>query len=136
MALNKRKRDDNALYYENETVPQNTTISSPAVRTGERGQLGTFIVFEVDSDITIADTLTITLVVQHSDDGSTGWTTISSLPLVSSGSTVYAEGEELHEYNLSRKVKEFTRVQVITDDAAATGSIAAYCSSATGKGKF
>lgn len=137
MALNKRKRDDNALYYENETVPQNTTKSSPALRTGEGGQLGvTKILFEVDSDITIADTQSITLIVQESDDGSTGWLTISSKQITSSGATTYAEADELHEYNLTRKAKEFTRVQVTTTDAAATGEIAAYCSSAAGVGRF
>lgn len=129
--------NENALYYEGETVPQNTTISSAALKTGECGQLGaTRIIFRAATDIAIADTKTLTLVVQESADGSTGWSTIRTVPFLSSGATTYTAGNEFAQYVLDETVLEYTRVQITTDDAAATGTIDAFVGTPRGIGKF
>lgn len=135
--INEKLINENALYYEDETVPQNTTISSSAIKTGEGGQLGaTRIIFRANTEIAIADTKTLTVVVQESADGSTGWTTIRSIPLLSSGATTYEAGLELAQYNLDETVLEYTRVQITTDDATATGSIDAFCGTPRGIGRY
>lgn len=132
--INERLIDENAKYFEDETVV-NGTITSGYIQTGEGGQLGaTKILFRANTAVTIADTTTLVFVVNGADDAvGTGAGVVGTITLTASGSTTFASGAEVWEFILPRTIdKEFTNVTLTSNDAAVVGSIDAFCSSPVG----
>jgi hypothetical protein len=115
-----------ALGYYNKgtTIPQNTnTNGTTNLQTGQtNGQLE--IVMSAATAIALADTKIITLTVTSSATVAGTFTEVGTATYTASGATTFAIDEEILTFVIptSEKVLEFTKVNVATDDAAATGT--------------
>ncbi len=133
--LNERLRDANAIYFDGETVPANTTTTSGRLLTTEGGNLGGMIILvRAESEITLADTKAMSISI-NDNALATGGTdaVVCSQTYTAGGDLVFAEGDTIIEFILPRTVKEYTSVTVATDDTAITGTFDAFLSSPMGR---
>jgi hypothetical protein len=108
-----------------QTLPQNTSVDGnegPLKVSGTHGAIE--LVVRTHTAITIADTKTLTVKVQHRDgsDAFADLATIYSLTAASGSGAIPAD-TELARYVLPSTVKEEAKVVITTTDAAATGKI-------------
>jgi len=125
--------DASATFYKDETITAATKTSS-CIRSGAGGQLGAMkIVFRVNDAVSLATTKVITFNVQDATDSAgSGAETIGTYTLTASGTTTRANGVKMWEFVLPRTVREFTRVQVISDDSGIVGSMDVFFAAAIG----
>lgn len=115
-----------ALGYYNEgtTIPQATnTDGTTNLQTGQtNGQLE--IVMSAATAIALADTKKITLTVTSSATAAGTFTEVGTATYTASGATTFDVDEQILTFVIptSDKVLEWTKVNVATDDAAATGT--------------
>jgi hypothetical protein len=115
-----------ALGYYNKgtTIPQATnTNGTTNLQTGQtNGQLE--IVMSAATAIALADTKVITLTVTSSATVGGTFTEVGSATYTASGTTTFAVSDIITSIIIptNDKVLEFTKVNVATDDAAATGT--------------
>lgn len=119
--------DASATYFRDQTIT-NATQTSAYKRNGAGGQVGAMeVIIRVNDAVALADTKVITLNIRHADDASgTNVATIETLTTTASGATTLAADTTLLRYVLPGNVKEFTCVQVISNDAGVAGSIDAF----------
>lgn len=106
-----------------QALPQNTTWTGPAVKLA--GTLGGIeVVARAHTALTVADTKTVTVKLQHagSDLDYADLVTLYTLT-ASGGSGAIAKNTELGRFVLPSDVKTNVRAVVTTDDAAATGAL-------------
>ncbi|MCP4339627.1 MAG: hypothetical protein GY799_12230 [Desulfobulbaceae bacterium] len=116
-------RDETSIYHDGATVPQNTSVDGSSSITGINGQSGKIAIrCEPTVAVAVADATVLTLTLQHSTDNAT-WVTLDTFSTPSSGAKAFAIGELIHEFVLPRNSFDYTRVQLATTDAAATGTV-------------
>lgn len=109
-------------YLDSVTVPQDDSVAGNVLALGKGGQNNSFAVkVVVDTAITLTASKTLTIAVKSSSDKST-WSTIASKEFTAG----QVAGTVLMYLSLPPNVDEFTRVDVSTDDDAATGKVSAY----------
>jgi hypothetical protein len=114
-------------YFINEALPQNTSKNSQAISTGTKGALGSFCVKAVvEDEVALADTKTLSITLQDSADGENFADVVTLYEMTADGAETIEAGQVLCEYVMAPAIRRWTRVAVVTDDAAATGSISAY----------
>jgi hypothetical protein len=115
--------DESAIYHKGVATPQNTTANGSVVRSGAGGQNGACeVVLTPATAIGLADTKTLTITVQDSADG-TSFATVDSFVRTASGATTLPAGTPVWKFVLPETIREYTRVQIATTDAAATGTV-------------
>jgi hypothetical protein len=116
-------RDATALYHASVAIPANTSANGTGIATGKNGQSGKIAVrAEITEAGVLTDTKVLTLALQDSADNST-FATLDTFTKTASGATTLVLGALVHEFILPRKVREYTRVVVTTNDALVTGKI-------------
>ena len=114
-------------YFQAEALPQNTSSNSQAISTGTKGALGSFCVKAVVADeISLADTKTLQIILQDSADGENFADVETLYEMTADGAATIVAGQVLCEYVMAPTIRRWTRIAVVTDDAAAAGSISAY----------
>lgn len=108
-------------------VPVNTNID------GNRGpalvgkvQNALELVGEVDEDVSLADTTTLTITFLSSDTETGSYTSQYSKTITASGATVLEAGTELARYAPNSSDKLWWKVNIATTDPAAAGKVAGY----------
>jgi phosphoribosylformimino-5-aminoimidazole carboxamide ribonucleotide (ProFAR) isomerase len=133
--INERLRDANAIYFDGVAMPQNTTTTSDRLMTTEGGNLGSMIILvRAQSEMTLADTQTITVTINDNDAETGGTDTqVCSKLITASGATVIASGGTIAEFVLPRTVKRYTSVTVASTDALISGTFDAFLSDPMGR---
>jgi hypothetical protein len=133
--INERLRDANAIYFDGVAMPQNTTTTSDRLMTTEGGNLGSMIILvRAQSEMTLADTQTITVTINDNDAETGGTDTqVCSKLITASGATVIASGDTIAEFVLPRTVKRYTSVTVASTDALISGTFDAFLSDPMGR---
>ncbi len=108
-----------------QALPKNTSVDGnegPLEVSGTNGAIE--VVARIHADATIANAKTLTVKLQHSDDG----VTFSDLGVVgaltaAAGSGALPADTELGRFALPSNVKEYLKTVIVTDDPAAVGKI-------------
>jgi hypothetical protein len=109
-----------------ETVPQNTTTTGDAVQVGGT-QAELEVVAVAATDIGLADTKVLTLKLTGADTSDGSFTDLVTLnTTTASGATTITAGTELGRYVVKPSDDLYAKAVIITDDAAATGSVDVY----------
>ena len=113
-------RDATAIYHDDIAIPANTSANGSSVKTFVNGSMGGIAIrTEVTTAGAIASTKVLTLTYQDSADNSS-WATIGT---VTKTAGALALNSLIDEFILPRDVREYTRVQIATDDATASGKV-------------
>jgi len=117
-------KDEAGYYNEGTTIPQATnTDGDTNLQTGQtNGQLE--IVMSAKTAIALADTKVITLTVTSSATVAGTFTEVGAATYTASGAAAFAIGDIVTSIVIptNDKVLDFTKVNVATDDVAATGT--------------
>ena len=108
-----------------QSLPQNDSADGNGGVFDLEGTLSSVeIIAEVNSEITIADTKSLSIKLQHSDDGET-YSDLQTLYALTSdgGDTIEAETQLGNRYTLPVDVKPYLKAVLTTDDAAAAGKV-------------
>jgi hypothetical protein len=119
------QRAYNEYYASGQTVPQNTNADGddgPRQNSGAMG--GISITAVAKTDVAIADTKTLTITVLDCDSETGSYVEIGKIcVLLSSGATTYEAGTVLGQFILPPSARSWTKINIATDDATATGTI-------------
>jgi len=122
----KRLHDAGGYYAKALTVPQNTSVATDALKTGKGGQLGQLeVAVYAAEDVSLADTKKLTIVLQDSDTSDSGFTDLLTTSVTASGATTISAGDLIARVPIPTNADVYTRMNVTTDDAAATGKVMA-----------
>jgi hypothetical protein len=108
-----------------QTVPANTNADGDEGAQKNSGAMGGIAVTAVAAtDVFITDACTLTIKVQHCATEGGSYVDLGNVcAKLSSGDTTYEAGEVLGRFILPPEIEEWTKVNLATDDASATGTI-------------
>jgi len=111
-------------------LPQNASEDGNGAVLDVSGSLGGVeVVAEAAAEITLADTKTLTISLEHKDDADAAYVALGTVyGLTSDGGDTIAAGTELGRFVPPSDVKENLKAVLATDDAAASGKVSVYTS--------
>lgn len=109
-------------------LPKNTSAAGNGIVMNFAGSLGAQeVLVEVAEDVTIADTKSLTVTLEHRDKGGTYEKLGEVCKITASGAPkTLTKGTVIGRYIPTSDCKVETRAMVATDDAAATGKVDIY----------
>lgn len=112
-------------FFDDTTVPQNTTLASSYVLCLGKTNDSIEVFVEVgETDIALADTTSLTVQLFEADTEGGAQTLLATIyTITASGATTLDAGTELARYAIATDRKRWITAKVITTDAAATGTI-------------
>jgi len=115
---------DSGYMAKEQAIPQNATADGNGVVQDFSGMQSKMeAVAVVASDIVLADTKTITVKLQESDDGQTYSDAGVVFTHTASGETTFSAGDILGRFTPSVDAKPYTKAVLYSDDPAVTGSV-------------
>lgn len=109
------------------TLPANTSAVGNGIVMNFAGALGSQeVVVEVAEDVALADTKSLTVLLEHRDKGGTFELLGEVCSLTAAGAQGYKAGTVLGRFIPPSDCKVETRAVVTTDDAAVSGKIDIY----------
>lgn len=116
---------DREYLAKDQALPQNTAIDGNGAVLDLRGSMGGVeIVARAASALSIADTKSLTITLQHKAEGG-AYADLGEVFAVTAGEAAWtaADGEILGRFVPATDVKEHLKVVLATTDAAASGSV-------------
>lgn len=126
--ISRELRADLDYFLYQETIPNATTVNSNGLKIGKT-QDALEIVAVVQSEMTVADTKTVSFEIQtSSDDGdSDAYATIATpYSLTSSGGDTIDAGTELFRYTVSTDKELYVRVAFVSTETGESGEVDVY----------
>jgi len=118
-------RASDGYYATGQTVPQNTSAfgDEGSLFTGNAQGAMAISIF-AKTDVVLADTKVLTLNIYDSADNSTFALFAKCTSVTADGETTYSAGDQIgDDYVLPPSANEWTKAQLVTDDAAVTGTV-------------
>ena len=120
------KRDVGSMLFQDEAIPQNTSITSAALPLA-KVQGGIELVVVAETAINLADTKSITITLKHAPlKGGTFVDVHILYTVTASGATVIPAGTELGRFVPHSKVNTYISAVMSSTDAAVTGTVTLY----------
>ncbi len=115
-------------YFDGETLPVNTSVTSTVVNSGAGSKMGQDkIITRAATDIVMTVASDILVTYEDSENGVDGWGTLGTITFTADSTTPFAAKDlVVPEFTIPNQARAFTRATIATDDLAITGSIDMY----------